>query len=151
MAKNQTETNETAVALKPASPISLQVVDMSKANLPDLDNAEVVPFDLMADYWEPENVGEAKNVYYDSIKTSVFPDFNDPSIPVEVDCAFFYEKSNGTLKPWRNASKRLVSLLEALNLAPGSVIRLEYLGKKKNKKNSLQSAQWSVKPLIIKQ
>ncbi|SKA30043.1 hypothetical protein SAMN04488128_103210 [Chitinophaga eiseniae] len=151
MGKNQNEEKETSVALKPSGPLSLQVFDMSMANLPDLDKADVVPFDLMADYWEPENTGEAKNVYFDSIKPSIFPDFNDPSIQVEVDCAFFYEKSNGTLKPWRNASKRLVSLLEALNLAPGSVIRLEYLGKKKNKKNSFQSAQWSVKPLIIKQ
>ncbi|SHK93679.1 hypothetical protein SAMN05444266_101646 [Chitinophaga jiangningensis] len=139
-------TTGVAVASGNSHPVS--VVEMSSIeNMPDLDDAVVVPIDLMAEYWEPAAIGESKKVYFHSVAPQMFPDFNDPSVEVEIDCALFYEKTKGEVKPWRNASKRLVSLLNGLT--QGSVVQITYLGKKKNKKNSFESAVWSIKPIVI--
>lgn len=148
------EINQESMTNLPAqytSQIPMQVVDMSTGSIPDLDDAQEVPIDLMSDYWTPENPGEHKRVYFDCLKEREVKDFNDENITTTLLCAFFYEKEKD--KPAHvisNGSKRLVGLLENLNIQRGTPLLITYLGKKKNTKNNFKSDIWSVKPLIVK-
>ncbi len=129
----------------------LQVVDLSGGvELPLLRDAEPYPFDLMADYWTPENDGESKRVYFDKIALRQVADQNTGDI-IELECAFFLEQQeNGELKTVSNGSKRLVGALQAYDIQKGTPLLITYLGKKKNRTNSFKSDIWSVKPLKLK-
>lgn len=130
--------------------LGIMHVDMENEDLPDLDNADVVPFDMNATYWTPEKPGERRRVYFDSIKIATMRDAKEPDVLVDLPCAFFYEKTGGETRAIRNASKRLIAILENNNLERGTPIQIEYVGKKKNSTNNYLSDDWSVKPLMIK-
>jgi hypothetical protein len=139
---------EQSVAVRDQIP--MQVVDLTAGQLPDLDQATEVPLDLMADYWTPEAKGESKRVYFDCIKERLVRDQQDPNVVFPLTCAYFYEKVAG--QPARtisNGSKRLVGLLESLQIPRGTALQITYLGKKKNATNQHSSDNWSVRPLLI--
>lgn len=135
-------TNKNALPLTP--------IDITNGNLPDLDDAEVIPLDLSSEYWTPKLPGETKKVYFDTIKVSQVQDVNNKEVLIDLPCAFFFEKINGEVKTIRNGSKRLVAILENNNIERGTPLQIEYLGKKKNSTNSYMSDEWSCKPLMLK-
>lgn len=123
----------------------LQLPTLSLDQIDDLDQAEAAPIDLMSDYWSPEQVGESKRVLFDRIETTMVP-AQDTGEAIELDCAFFFVKEGGQVKRIRNGSKRLVGALMHMPSRTGLIIK--YLGKKRNKNNSMMSDNWSITPLI---
>jgi hypothetical protein len=115
---------------------------------PDLDNANVYPFDLMADYWTPESPGEIKNVLFDKLAMRSVVD-QQTNEPIDLECAYFFEEVNGEIKSVSNGSKRLVGAIEANKIHRGTPLRITYMGKKRNKSNSFHSDNWSVKVLRL--
>lgn len=125
----------------------IHVADLTQET-PNLDDATPLPFDLMADYWTPQNPGEAKRVFFDRIELRSVKDMNSEET-IELECAFFIEKVNGEAKSISNGSRRLVGAIQSLGLQRGSALLITYLGKKKNKSNNFMSDAWSIKPLVI--
>lgn len=130
----------------------IQSYDISK-ELPDLEDSEALPFDLMADYWTPVAVGESKKLFFDKIGVRKVLDQKTGEI-LELECAFFLEqikssKGETQIKSISNGSKKLVSAIEGNDIQRGTPLLITYLGKKKNATNSNMSDQWSIKPLII--
>ncbi len=152
--------NETGLAT--TNQENKQVSFFQAANLvdgvfPTLENATVMPFDLMADYWTPENKGESKRVFFDRISTRQVADINDSNVIIDLDCAFFFEevitgtgnKKSSEIKTISNGSKRLVGAIEQMNIQQFTPLLITYQGKKKNRNNSFNSDIWSIKPLKI--
>lgn len=126
----------------------LVTVDLN-GKLPSLADAEPFPFDLMADYWTPENEGESKRVYFDRISERAVADQQTGDI-IDLECAFFLEEQEGgELKTISNGSKRLVGALQAYNIQKGTPMLITYMGKRKNRTNSFKSDVWSIRPLRI--
>ena len=42
----------------------IQTADLSKDNLPSLDDAQELPIDLCGNYWSPEKAGEFKKIFF---------------------------------------------------------------------------------------
>lgn len=138
----------TEVAVIEDSGLSAQVVDLN-GDIPDLEKFEVLPFELMSDYWTPENPGEAKRLLFDRITTRMALD-QQTGEPIELECANFFEKDpKGGLRTISNGSKRLVGMIQSFKIPQGMPLYVTYLGKKKNKSNQFQSDNWSVKQLRI--
>jgi hypothetical protein len=125
-------------------------VDLNNASaLPDLEtDGSEFPIDLMGEYWTPVDKGENKRMFFDRIQDRVVKD-EQTGESLLLPCAFFVEKKAGELKMVANGSKRLVGLMENLNIQRGTPLSITYLGKKKNNTNSFLSDQWSVKPIIL--
>jgi hypothetical protein len=121
--------------------------DLSKS-LPDLSKQEIVPIDLMADYWTPTTVNESKRLFFDKIATRNTVD-QQSGEAIELECAFFVEQINGEVKSISNGSKRLVGAMQNNGIQRGTPLLITYLGKKKNASNGFSSDNWSVKPLMI--
>lgn len=135
--------------------LGVQAIDVNSGNLPDLEDADELPLDLMSNYWSPALPGETKRVFFDSIKTRAVQDQQNPEVVIDLPCAYFFEKvkdKNGVpeIKTISNGSKRLVAAIENNNIQRGTPLVIEYLGKKRNATNSFSSDDWSVKPLILK-
>lgn len=140
----------TEVAVIEDNGFAVQAVDLSSGALPDLNKAEVLPFEMMSDYWTPETPGESKRLFFDRITTRMALD-QQSGEPIELECANFFEqdKKDDGLKTISNGSKRLVGLIQSLKIPQGMPLYITYLGKKKNKSNQFQSDYWSVKQLRI--
>jgi hypothetical protein len=153
MAKVQTPAETTAVEksngiVKHEQVTSLiHVADLTRET-PNLDEATPLPFDLMADYWTPQNPGESKRVFFDRVDLRSVKDMNSEET-IELECAFFIEKVNNEAKSISNGSRRLVGAIQSLGILRGSALLITYLGKKKNKSNNFMSDAWSIKPLVI--
>lgn len=119
-------------------------------NVPDLDDMDVVPLDLVGNYWTPEMPGESKRAYFDSIQVSQFKQPEEEDVVIELLTAFFYAKDNGRIVKFCNASKRLVAALQQAHIERGTPILITFMGKKKNSTNQFKSDVWSVKPLQVK-
>ena len=132
------------------SSLEIATIDLQKG-FPDLDKAEIIPVDLMADYWTPENPGEEKRVIFIEIKNRTVVSQNPETAGelLELTCAYFAEKVNGEIKTISNGSKRLVAALENFGAHRGMPFIITYLGKKKNSTNTFKSDNWSLKPLQI--
>jgi len=127
-----------------------KTVDLENAgDFPNLEDASVLPMDLMSTYWTPETPGESKNVVFSHIDDSELIDPDSGEIKM-LRTAHFFEQKNGEISSVRNASKRLVGAIESSKIVRGTPLRISYLGKKKNVNNAFKSDDWSVKPLLIK-
>ena len=123
------------------------VIDFTQ-EMPDLSKMEVAKFDLMADYWTPEEKGESKLVVFTKLQTRAVQDEQTGEI-FDLPCAYFMEQTSpGEFKQISNGSKRLVGVFENGKIAAGTALKITYLGKKKNSSNSHQSDYWSIKPLV---
>ncbi len=120
---------------------------MTMKEMPDLETATVLPLDLSSEYWTPLNVGEAKRLIFVKIENQQVQDMTDPSVVLDLPCAFFLEKTADGVKQIRNGSKRLVAAVE--NVRQGTPLLVNYRGKVANKNNAYKSDNWSVKPLIL--
>lgn len=146
--KPQTE-NADVMIKKADGAISTMTVDLSSNSLPDLGQAEVVPFDLSSVYWTPEKIGESKKVYFLKIETRPVQDQQNKDVIRDLPCAFFLEKVGDDWVTICNGSIRLVSCIENNGITKGTPLQVTYLGKKKNNSNQFQSDQWKVNPLLI--
>lgn len=146
--KSQPE-NADVMIKKADGAISTMTVDLSGNALPDLNEAEVVPFDLSSVYWTPEKIGESKKVYFLKIETRPVQDQTNKEVVRDLPCAFFLEKVGDDMVTICNGSVRLVSCLENNSITKGCPLQITYLGKKKNTSNQFQSDQWKVNPLLI--
>ncbi|MGE9312839.1 hypothetical protein ACLOAU_14420 [Niabella sp. CJ426] len=127
---------------------SLNVATVSVNDIDLLDQGEAAPIDLMSDYWTPETPGEKKRLLFDRIDIRQVADEKTGEL-IDLECCFFFTKENGAIKNISNGSKRLVASISAYNIQKGTPLEIIYLGKKKNKTNSLMSDNWSIKPLVI--
>lgn len=128
--------------------VNVPTVDiMTMTDMPNLEDAAVLPLDLSVEYWTPANAREAKRAIFVKIEEVMMQDINAPEIFAPLPCAFFLEKTEDGVKQFRNGSKRLVAALE--NVSSGTPLLLTYLGKVRNKTNQFHSDNWSVKPLIL--
>jgi len=143
---------EKNLELRKDANVAFPAYDLTK-EIPDLNKAVVLPADLTSEYWTPELEGEYKNVFYQEVKQSTYTDDNTGE-SIELPCVVMVEQTaNGTLKTFRNGSKRLVASIEEAvtqgKILQGTPLRIVYLGKKKNDTNAYLSDRWSIKPLII--
>ena len=119
-------------------------------SLPDLGEAEVLPIDMMTDYWTPEEKGETKRIFFNEIRDRDVLD-KDSGEVFKLTCAYFMEKQeDGSYKTICNGSKRLVGVFEGSDITKYAPFEIVYMGKKSNSTNSFKSDSWSVKPLIIR-
>ena len=125
-------------------------IDFETGEMPDLDELDIVPLDLASGYWTPKAIGESKRAYFLEIRDIEMQSLSDKTVTVDLPCAFFMGKENGTAKGFCNASKVLVSVLEQTHIEKGMAIIITYMGKKKNSSNNFHSDVWSVKPLMHK-
>ena len=140
-------TKQTEVAISNNETQNYNTVDFSQP-LPNIENAEVAPFDLMADYWTPEKPGEHKRVFFDKIDNRLVKDLNSDNL-IDLECAYFLEQKDGEVKTVSNGSKRLVGAIQANGIKRGCPLLITFLGKSKNKSNNFSSDSWSIKPLVI--
>lgn len=140
------EENQSQLPVK--TDTSLQPLELE--NIAALHTAEAAPFDLMGDYWSPEQIGESRRVLFDRIQTMDVVDQQSGEL-VELPCAYFFyqEKPDSPIKQIRNGSKRLVGALEMYKIQPRTPLLIKYLGKKRNKNNPNMSDNWSITPLIV--
>ncbi|OWP86652.1 hypothetical protein BWK60_07680 [Flavobacterium covae] len=129
----------------------VQSFDLSK-ELPNLEDAKVLPMDLSSEYWTPETPGESKLCFFQEIKLSTYTDTNTGET-IDLPCVILLEQKDKVLKTIRNGSKRLVASIEDAitqgKVAQGSPLKIEFLGKEKNSTNANKSDRWSIKPLLI--
>ena len=130
------------------SGFEIQTYDIA-GGFPDLAAADVIPIDLMADYWTPEKEGEEKRVIFVEVKNRTVVSQEEPGEVIDLSCAYFATQENGEIKTVSNGSKRLVAALENFGAQRGMPFLITYLGKKKNATNSFKSDNWSVKPLRL--
>lgn len=139
--------------LRKENEMKLPVADLTKCNLPNLDNAQEMPVDLCGNYWTPEMPGEYKRVFFVEIKQQMVLSANDTGELIPLDCAIFIENKDGVLNTISNGSRRLVGILEQHivggAISNGTPLKITYMGKRRNKTNSFSSDNWSVIPLRI--
>lgn len=130
-----------------AAPASSGIV---LTNLPDLDQAEAAPVELLGEYWTPSNPGEKKRVFFiDIVNTNSIDPASGEN--VELSSVRFLEKQGDAFRTIRNSSKRLVAAFEVFSGdIKGQPFEITYEGKKRNSTNSFLSDNWSVRPLILK-
>jgi hypothetical protein len=140
--------NQTPDNLPVKQEAGIQPLDLE--NISALHTAEPAPFDLMCEYWSPENKGEQRRVMFDRIQTMSSVDQASGEM-VELVCAFFYyqELPGGPIKQIRNGSKRLVGAIEAFGIPKHTPLLIKYMGKIKNKNNANLSDNWSITPLVV--
>ena len=77
------------------SVFEIQTADLSKDNLPSLDDAQELPIDLCGNYWSPEKAGEFKKIFFVEIKPQKVLSATNPDELIDLDCAFFFRKKGG--------------------------------------------------------
>ena len=119
--------------------------------LPNLDELEVAPIELVGEYWSPETVGESKRVVFNDFSTQTVIE-NATGESRDMNIVRFLECANGEWRLIRNGSARLVGQFEqmARDLKKGDAFLITYLGKKKTTTGKLADS-WSVKGLYKKQ
>jgi hypothetical protein len=137
--------NSNGVAVTTASN---EVQTFKMNSLPDLSKAEILPLDLMSDYWTPTKEGESKRLFFDRIGTRNVKDEKTGEV-FELECAYFVEVVDGEPTTISNGSKRLLGAIENNDIQHGTPLLITYKGKKKNSTNAFQSDHWSVKPLFL--
>lgn len=130
--------------------IDINNINSSELSKLDLNSLNVMPADLMADYWTPTEKNESKRLIFYHIGERDVLDQNSGEV-FSLECAFFMypDPETKTVKMLSNGSKRLVGALQSNNIQVGTPLLITYLGKKKNATNQYQSDNWSIKPLII--
>ena len=128
----------------------LMSIDLNLESIPDLDDATVLPIDLVSRYWSPDTKGDVKRMYFDKIEVRKVSEKENPEVLQDLAVAFFYEKVQGQVNTVCNASKRLIAVIENQSIMRGTPLQITYLGKRKNSTNEFKSDDWDVKPLILK-
>ena len=145
--------NEKKLVLRDSdSSLEVQTIDL-KGAIPSLKDAQELPVDLCGNYWTPENPGEIKKVIFLEIKPQKVLSQSTGEL-IDLDCVVFAEQNDkGDLVTVINGSIRLVGSLqpyvESGTIKHGTMLKITFLGKRKNKTNANFSDNWSVKPMRI--
>ena len=134
------------------SSLDVQTIDLS-GDIPSLKEAKELPVDLCGNYWSPVNPGEFKKVIFLDIKPQKVLSQSNGEL-IDLDCVIFAEQNeNGDLTTTINGSVRLVGALQPYFedgiIKKGTMLKITYMGRKKNKTNANSSDNWSIKPLRI--
>ena len=116
-----------------------------------LKTAEVLPLDIVCDYWQPIEKGEMKRLIFNGIHTDKVEDTRSGEM-VNMPYVYFIEPTeDGQGKVLRNASKILVGAFEGKPwfVEGESMFQITYLGKKKFSSGNVGD-NWSVKELRLK-
>lgn len=135
------------------STVEIQTIDLS-GTIPSLKDAQELPIDLCGNYWSPEDPGESKKLIFIEIKPQTVLSAQGTGELIDLDCAVFAEQNeNGDLVTIMNGSRKLVGILEPYvsdgKIRNGTLLKITFMGKRKNKTNSYSSDNWSIKPLRI--
>ena len=108
---------------------------------------------MCGNYWSPVNPGEFKKVIFLDIKPQKVLSQSNGEL-IDLDCVIFAEQNeNGDLTTTMNGSVRLVGALQPYFedgiIKKGTMLKITYMGRKKNKTNANSSDNWSIKPLRI--
>lgn len=147
--------NERNLAVREKESVfEVTTADLSKNELPSLKDAQELPIDLCGNYWTPESPGEFKRLFFVEIKPQKVLSATGDGKLIDLDCATFLEQTeDGTIQTVTNGSRRLVGILEQYVdsglIRNGTPLKITYMGKRKNKTNTFQSDNWSVRPLRI--
>ena len=114
-----------------------------------LAEAQPLPMNLSTEYWTPIEKGETRRLYFTELRQEESTDMQSGE-PIDITVAYFIDSTGGSNKIIRNASKRLVSVIEMFNVKAGTPLEICYNGKEKNKNNAFSSDTWSVHPLMLK-
>lgn len=139
---------------KPAMGMVTADLDNGTADdLPDLDNATVVPFDLAGEYWTPEPEAEGarteksqRRVFFSHVDNSLVTNEETGEQKILPTAHFLYRNGNSVITI-RNSSKRLLAAISNNNIVRGAGLELTYLGKKRNTTNAFMSDHWKVCPI----
>jgi hypothetical protein len=119
--------------------------ELQSLNLsPEINNLQPIGIDLIMDYWNPEQIGESKKVYFFGYQMLDMPDRNTGEAK-PLECAILIEWVEGA--GWTsiaNGSVRLVSWLKRANIQKKDAIQITYRGKQQNKTNNNSSDTWSL-------
>lgn len=135
--------------------LSFQTVNLLDGNLPSLKDAVEIPIDICGEYWTPEYEGESKRLYFVDIAIQKVLSVDGTGALIDLPCARFMEiLEDGTAKMITNGSRRLVGILEQSFetgiLKSGSLLKVTFRGKRRNKSNNFSSDNWSIIPLRLK-
>ena len=97
----------------------IQAADLSKNDLPSLEDAQELPIDLCGNYWTPEKPGEFRKMYFVEIKPQKVLSATSPDELIDLDCATFLEQ----MVRCRRLQMALVDWLVFLN----SILRTDHL------------------------
>lgn len=147
---NEKVKQEAGLTVNGTTKTDFQMQRLSIDNIDDLDDAEEAPIELSSEYWTPKLPGEQRRVIFDRIETKNVPSVNNPDELIELECAFFLVKEDGSVKQIYNGGRRLVNTLISFNIQHGTPLQITYEGKVKNKNNNFSSDSWAVVPLIPK-
>lgn len=117
-----------------------------------LATAEVMPIDLVSEYWSPRNIGEQKRLIFNGVQIERATETRSGE-EVELATAYFLEATpDGKGRVIRNASRRLVGAFEDKPwFVPGqSMFLITYKGKK-TFNNGNTGDDWSIQELRLKQ
>ena len=73
------------------SSFAVQAADLSKNDLPSLEDAQELPIDLCGNYWTPEKPGEFRKMYFVEIKPQKVLSATSTGELIDLDCATFLE------------------------------------------------------------
>lgn len=112
--------------------------------LPDLNEMEVLPIDLVQDYWTPESAGESKRLFFKGIVEETKKD-EQTGEPYEAEVAYFIEQlEDGSHKQIINQSVRMVSTMKTIE--PGTPVQITFTGKKRTQSGH-NIDTWHISPL----
>lgn len=139
--------------LTPQQKKEIIAIDIDGGELPNLEDAQVLPIEINFTYWTPkETGGEEKRVFFLEIRPEKVQSISSQEI-VDLDTAIFIERTEDGIRQIGNGSKRLVGpLMNAIDngiIKRGTPLLIKHIGKKKNKNNNFFSDDWSIKPLIL--
>lgn len=128
-----------------------QIVPIEKGTsiIPDLKEAKVSVMDYGSDYYTPTEKGEKIRAVYLGLSERSVQSFSGND-EVTIPCVNLLIQDGSGFRTIYNGSKRLVGAIEQNNLEIGTMLEIEYQGKRKNKTNAYTSDRWSIRPLIIK-
>lgn len=132
---------------KTENALSIPVYDLGDI-LPDLDEMEVLPIDLIQDYWTPEKPGESKRVFLEAVREMEKKDEVTGDLYLAEVAYFIEQMPDGSHKQITNQSVKLVSTVKGL--APGTPLQITYLGKKRTQTGN-QMDSWHISPLVRKE
>lgn len=116
-----------------------------------LKTAEVLPLNIVSEYWQPIDKGEMKRLIFNGVHTEQVMDTRSGEM-VDLSVAYFIEPTaDGQGKVLRNASKLLVGAFEGKPwfVEGESMFQITYLGKKKFSSGNVGD-NWSIQELRLK-
>ena len=129
-----------------------EMSDFDIMDLPDLENAPVVPLSLVEDYWSPEQKGESRKLGFLGTKTVEIPamDGENAGELRPVTYAEFVERqADGTGKMVTSAAARLVGFFTDRNIPRGTFWHITYEGKVQNKTNPFKSDAFRINMIVV--